>query len=90
MLIYRGWGILAILIPIVCVMIGISLFGEAGNSTLRGFLYSLLVSGIIIVPLGLYLKRKGRKHDLYFIPLFVWGIVWITVAFGFLLGKGLL
>ncbi|MEH6307029.1 hypothetical protein RYH73_15380 [Olivibacter sp. CPCC 100613] len=90
MLIYRGWGVLALLIPILCVIVDIAFFGEAGNSTLRGFLYSLLVSGILIVPLGLYLKRRGRKHDLYFIPLFFWGIVWIVVALGFLFAKGLL
>lgn len=90
MLIYRGWGILAILIPIVCTLIEISLFGVAGNSTLRGFLYSLLVSGLIIVPLGLFLKRKEKKHDLYFIPLFIWGLIWIVVALGFLLAKHLL
>lgn len=89
MLIYRGWGVLAFLVPIVCIIIGISLFGENGNSTLRGFLYSLLVSGIILVPLGLLLNRNGKKHDLYFIPLVAWGTIWIVVALGFLAFKHL-
>jgi len=48
------------------------------------------VSGIILVPLGLLLNRNGKKHDLYFIPLVAWGIIWIAVALGFLIFKHLL
>lgn len=90
MLIYKGWGIMAFMVPIICVLIGIYFFGENGNSSLRGFLYSLLLSGIILVPLGLLLNRNGKKHNLYFIPLAAWGAIWIVVALGFLVFKHLL
>ncbi|WP_442588778.1 hypothetical protein ACSBL2_22335 [Pedobacter sp. AW31-3R] len=79
MLIYRGWGILAILIPLCTILAGIYFFGLNGNSSLELFLYSLLASAPMVFFLGIGLNRKSR-HDLYFIALQYWGIIWAVVA----------
>ena len=88
MLIYRGWGFLVILLPIVFAMIEISLNGQHnGNGTLQGFLYSLLCSGVTLFLLGRWMNRKGQ-HDAFFIKVEYWGVAYAVVAVGLLVFKG--
>jgi hypothetical protein len=86
MLIYRGWGILALLIPICMILIGISLFGKDGNSSFELFLYSLLCSAPVIFITGVLLNRKSQ-HDLYNIKLQYWGIAFGVIAITLLIFK---
>jgi hypothetical protein len=82
-LIYRGWGFIALLIPIITILIGTSLFGVNGNASLEVFLYSLLASGPIVFFLGIWMNRRG-KHDMWFVPFQYWGIIWAVIALGVL------
>ncbi|MCX2453812.1 hypothetical protein OQX61_21265 [Pedobacter sp. PLR] len=81
MLIYRGWGFLALLIPVIAMLIAISLFGVKGNISYDLFLYSLLAAAPVTFLLGIWLNKKSL-HDLYFIRLQYWGLAWGVVAIG--------
>ena len=71
MIIYKGWGPLALLIPVCTILIGIFFFGKNGNSSLELFLYCLLCSAPLIYIIGIRLNKKS-VNDLYFIPLQYW------------------
>jgi hypothetical protein len=86
MIIYKGWGPLALLIPVFAILIGIFFFGKNGNSSLELFLYCLLCSAPLIYIIGIRLNRKS-VNDLYFIPLQYWGIIWGVVAAAILIFK---
>jgi len=60
-MIYRGWGFIALLIPIVTILLFTYLFGVDGNISLEVFLYSLLASGPIVFFLGIWMNRKSRQ-----------------------------
>jgi len=83
-MIYRGWGILAFLIPICCILITTFFIGVNGNTTLDAFIYNLLGSSPIVYLAGWWLNRRS-VNDLYFIPLQYWGLIWAVVAIGVLL-----
>ncbi|MEH6656263.1 hypothetical protein [Leeuwenhoekiella marinoflava] len=81
MIITRGWGILGLLIPIAGILLGITFYGVDGNATLSILAYSLIGSGSITTLLGIVLQKKSlKKHDLYFLPLSVWGFIWIVAG----------
>jgi hypothetical protein len=86
MIIYKGWGPLALLIPVATILIGIFFFGKNGNAGLELFLYCLLCSAPLVFITGLRLNRKS-VHDLYFIPLQYWGIIWGVIAAAILIYK---
>lgn len=86
MLIYRGWGFLALLIPILAMLVGIFFFGVKGNISYEIMAYSILAAAPITFFLGIWLNRK-TIHDLYFIRLQYWGLVWGLVALGMLIFK---
>jgi len=88
-MIYRGWGILALLIPVCFLLAGISLYGVDGNLSLEVFLYSLLASGPVVYFLGIWLNRKSR-HDMWFISMQYWGIIWAVIAVVILIIKAYL
>jgi len=75
----RGWGILALLTPILVNLIIIALYGKTGNSSLEQFLYSLLSSGVLLIGVSFFLD-KNKKHDLYYISIRLWGGIWIAVS----------
>lgn len=81
MIISRGWGVLAFLIPITIILLGISFFGKNGNATLSILFYSLIIAGTLTFLLGLIFKKKSiKKHDLYFLPLQIWGVIWLIIG----------
>lgn len=86
MMIYRGWGFIALLIPVCTILAGTYFFGVNGNTSLEVFLYSLLASAPIVFFLGLWMNKKSR-HDLWFIPLQYWGLIWALIALGVLAFK---
>ncbi|WP_316752667.1 hypothetical protein [Pedobacter gandavensis] len=81
MLIYRGWGFLALLIPVITMLTGIYFFGVKGNISYELFLYSILAAAPVTFLLGIWLNKKSI-HDLYFIRLQYWGLIWGVVAIG--------
>jgi len=89
MIVSRGWGILALLIPISMMLVFISLGNDKDNNmTLEQVLYALIVSGLILLMFGTLLKNKTtKKHDMYFISLPIWGIIWLIIG---LVGLGYL
>lgn len=86
MLLYRGWGFLALLIPAITMLIGIYFFGLSGNISYDIMLYSILAAAPITFALGLWLNKK-KVHDLYFIKLHYWGLTWGVVAIGMMVFK---
>jgi len=86
MIIYKGWGPLALLIPVFTILIGIFFFGKNGNSSLELFLYCLLCSAPLVYIIGIRLNKKS-VNDLYFIPLQYWGIIWGIIAMAILIFK---
>ncbi|MBB5636263.1 hypothetical protein HDE68_002151 [Pedobacter cryoconitis] len=84
MIIYKGWGPLALLTPVCTILIGIFFFGTNGNASLEIFLYSLLCSAPLVYITGLRLNKKS-VNDLYFIPLQYWGIAWGVISIAILL-----
>jgi len=78
-MIYRGWGFIALLIPIVTILLFTYLFGVNGNISLEVFLYSLLAPGPIVFFLGIWINTKSI-HDMWFIPLQYWGIIRALIA----------
>jgi len=86
MLLYRGCGFLALLIPAITMLIGIYFFGVSGNISYDIMLYSILAAAPITFALGLWLNKK-KVHDLYFIKLQYWGLIWGVVAIGMMVFK---
>lgn len=86
MLLYRGWGFLALLIPTITMLVGIYFFGVSGNISYDIMLYSILAAAPITFALGIWLNRK-KIHDLYFIKLQYWGLTWGVVALGMMVFK---
>jgi len=87
-MIYRGWGLVALLIPIFAILLGTSFFGVNGNLSLEILLYSLLVSAPIVFILGIWMNKKSR-HDMWFLPVQYWGIIWAVIAIGVLAFKAI-
>lgn len=83
MLIYRGWGFLALLIPIIMILTGIYFFGIKGNASYQIMSYSVLAAAPVTFFIGIWLNKK-KIHDLYFIKLHYWGVIWAIVGFGML------
>ncbi|ALL06363.1 hypothetical protein AQ505_13160 [Pedobacter sp. PACM 27299] len=86
MLLYRGWGFLALFIPAITMLIGIYFFGVSGNISYDIMLYSILAAAPITFALGLWLNKK-KVHNLYFIKLQYWGLIWGVVAIGMIVFK---
>ncbi|WP_316839103.1 hypothetical protein [Pedobacter gandavensis] len=86
MLIYRGWGFLALLIPTITILTGIYFFGVKGNASYEIFIYSVLAAAPITFFLGIWLNKKSI-HDLYFLRLQYWGLIWAAVGIGMLVFK---
>ncbi|SFW59298.1 hypothetical protein SAMN02927921_02569 [Sinomicrobium oceani] len=81
MIIFRGWGILALLIPVFSIIAGLLLFSNDGNASRKLLMGSIIFSGILTLISGILLKQKtNRKHDLYYIPLNIWGIIWLVLG----------
>ncbi|UZJ64460.1 hypothetical protein OKW96_19130 [Sphingobacterium sp. KU25419] len=83
MIIYKGWGFIALLIPLCAILLGIYFFGTNGNSSLEVFLYSLLASAPVVFMVGIWMNRKSH-HDMWFIRVQYWGIIWAVIALVFL------
>ncbi|MEN5435169.1 hypothetical protein ABE545_16160 [Sphingobacterium faecium] len=78
-MIYKGRGVIALLIPVCAILVGIYFFGTNGNSSLQLFLYSLLASTPILFILGIIMNKNAR-HEMWFIPVQYWGIIWAVIA----------
>ena len=63
-------------------------FGVNGNLSLEILLYSLLVSAPIVFILGIWMNKKSR-HDMWFLPVQYWGIIWAVIAIGILAFKAI-
>lgn len=84
-LIWRGFGIIVPIVFFVTGWIVSFWFGEGettlGNASFIG--WTSLYSGIVVLLIGLVLKAGGSsedgepkgKHDFFYIPVFIWGIL---------------
>ncbi|MDN3593497.1 hypothetical protein [Zunongwangia endophytica] len=81
MIISRGWGLLGLLIPITILLGGIHFFSDDGNASRTIIANSLIISGILNLFTGIIIHQKSNKnHDLFFMPLSIWGIIWIILG----------
>jgi len=81
MIISRGLGLLGLLFPIIVLLLAIYVFSSDGNATKPMLAFGLVISGILTVFFGLILyKKSNKKHDLFFMPLGIWGIIWIILG----------
>ncbi len=81
MIISRGWGLLGLLLPILVILTGIYFFSNDGNATKPLLAYSLMISGVLNIFSGIIFHQKSdKKHDLFFMPLSIWGIIWIVLG----------
>jgi hypothetical protein len=80
-LIWRGWGLLAIvaLFPLMASCAGLSTI-EPPWVFLVAAALSLLVAGVVCVHCGLRWNRHGAEHSFYFVPLQVWGWVYLSLV----------
>lgn len=81
MIISRGWGLLGLLLPIAVVLLGIYFFSPDGNTTKPILAFGFVISGILTAVIGvIFQKKSNNKHDLFFMPLSIWGIIWIVLG----------
>jgi hypothetical protein len=78
-IVWRGWGILVIVITAACVGLGgliLSLLGYSLDSRMD-FVAKLfmLPASIIIWFVGRWLNRPIKRHSLFFIPMEYWGVI---------------
>lgn len=81
MIISRGWGLLGLLVPMAVLLLGIYFFSTDGNATKPILSFGLIISGILTSVIGIsFHKKRNNKHDLFFMPLSIWGIIWIVLG----------
>ena len=81
MIISRGWGLLGLLLPIAVELLGIYFFSPDGNTTKPILAFGFVISGILTTVIGvIFQKKSNNKNDLFFMPLSIWGIIWIVLG----------
>jgi hypothetical protein len=80
-LIWRGWGLLAVvaLFPLLASCAGLITVEPMWIFMLTASL-SLLLGGAVCVYCGSRWNRNGVEHSFYFVPLQVWGWVYIAAV----------
>lgn len=80
-LIWRGWGLLAVvaLFPMLASCAGLATV-EPFGLCLFAVLLSLVVAGAVCVYYGNRWNRPVVEHSFYFVPLQVWGWVYLALA----------
>jgi hypothetical protein len=81
-LVYRGLGVLGIAPPVL----GLAALGFLIDHPLKfaelGGAFALAIAGAILAVTGLCLDRRGDRHSLYELPLWVWGIGYVVLGLG--------
>lgn len=74
LLIWRGWGLLAVvaLFPLLASCAGL-LTVEPRWIALLAVSLSLLLGGAVCIYCGMRWNSHGTEHSFYFVPLQVWG-----------------
>jgi hypothetical protein len=98
MIIWQGLGILVVLVLLAAIFIVGPLFNDPGMAEYKKFENTaiFLVSALLTLLLGLYLRRKGKKvfideasgkevvirprHTLFFIPVLFWPVIFTGVG----------
>jgi hypothetical protein len=80
-LIWRGWGLLAVvaLFPLLASCAGLITVEPFWIFTLAAAL-SLLFAGAVCIYYGSRWNRNGVEHSFYFVPLQVWGWVYLAAV----------
>ncbi len=80
-LIWRGWGLLAIvaLFPLMASCAGLISVEPFWVFIIASSL-SMLLAGAVCVYCGIRWNRHGAEHSLYFVPLEAWGWVYLSFA----------
>ncbi|SDI96075.1 hypothetical protein SAMN05216588_1316 [Pseudomonas flavescens] len=89
MVIYRGAGLMTLLMPIIVVLLWLWLWPDPtvkpGDVTLMQFLLSVVIGSLINVALGLVLNRGDRshgvRHHFFYVPM-----QWPALAFAVVCG----
>jgi hypothetical protein len=100
LIMWRGWGILALIVPALFFVAGQALADSVGGS---GFwsthasaqTLTLMVAGAALLWMGRrlnaeYHESQGnapRRHSLWFVPVEWWGVVLLVAGPMMLLGK---
>lgn len=84
LLIWRGWGLLAVaaLFPLLASCAGLISVEPKWIFLLAASL-SLLLAGVVCVYCGTRWNRRGVEHSFYFVPLQVWGWVYMAIVGSF-------
>lgn len=92
-LIWRGWGLIVLFFIALGVVagLGIRALVDPGSPEGRLFLgFGCMISGVICTAVGAYLHQRrvlGERHDLFFIPVVVWGPMIIMSGMVIMLGR---
>jgi len=80
-LIWRGWGLLAVvaLFPLLASCAGLATIEPMWIFWLAVVL-SFLFAGVVCVVCGTRWNRHGNEHSLYFVSLQAWGWVYLAVV----------
>ena len=80
--IWRGWGMLAlvVLFPMIATCAGMIEDWPMGGVIATTCAW-LLLGGAVCVHFGTRWNRHGVEHSLYFVPLEVWGWVYLGIVF---------
>lgn len=89
MIVWRGWGILVIVITAACVGLGgliLSLLGYSLDSKMD-FVTKLfmLPASVMIWFVGRWLNRPIKRHSLFFIPMEYWGFILGVLSISFII-----
>ncbi len=90
-LIWRGWGLIVLFFIALGVVAGIGIKALVDPARPDGRLFTgfgCMISGVICTVVGAYLHKRhaaGERHDLFFIPVIVWGPMIILLGMAMML-----